>query len=313
MRIDLHQHLWTPALVQALAQRRELPFVRRERGLSVLYSAGERPYVLADEAPEGRAALVASDGLDGALVCLSSAIGVESLPAAEAAVLLDAYHESALALDGPFRAWGTLGLADPDPGDVDRALRRGCVGISLPAGALASGELVVRLRPVLERLEQLGSPLFVHPGPGPRSDAAAPLPVPSLGEPLWWPGLTRYVAEMQAAWLALLTAGRAAHPQLVFVFAMLGGLAPLHAERLAARGGPELDLRDRLVFYDTSSYGPVAVRALQGVVGPAQVLYGSDRPVVDPGEHGLATRLDWVAVADATQRAFSGSALEAQL
>jgi hypothetical protein len=43
MKIDIHQHLWTEPLVQALARRKELPFVRVEHGLTVLFGAGERP------------------------------------------------------------------------------------------------------------------------------------------------------------------------------------------------------------------------------------------------------------------------------
>ncbi len=99
-KTDIHQHLWTEPLLQALAQRHELPFVRREHGLTVLYLAGERPYVidLASEAPAQRAELVRRDGLDRALVCLSSPLGIESLPRAQALGLLDAYHGGALAI-----------------------------------------------------------------------------------------------------------------------------------------------------------------------------------------------------------------------
>ena len=42
--------------------------------------------------------------------------------------------------------WGALALDRADPDDVDRALRRGCVGLSLPAGALASVDGLARLR-----------------------------------------------------------------------------------------------------------------------------------------------------------------------
>ena len=58
MKIDVHQHIWTEPLVQALAARGELPFVRRENGLTVLYLAGERPYVidLSSESAAHRAA-----------------------------------------------------------------------------------------------------------------------------------------------------------------------------------------------------------------------------------------------------------------
>jgi hypothetical protein len=355
MKTDIHQHLWTEPLVQALAQRREFPFVREEHGLTVLFLAGERPYVidLASEAPARRAELVRRDGLDRALVCLSSPLGIESLPRAQALPLLDAYHEGALALGEPFGVWGALALDRPDPDDVDCALDRGCVGLSLPAGALAGVDRFVRLRPLLARLERRGAPLFVHPGAGPGSGSgygfdsgyrvgSGAMPVassPSLGDPLWWPALTHYVADMHAAFLAFLGAGRAEHPELRVVFAMLAGLAPLHAERLAARGGPDLRHRpergrqpvqqrhgqgaggesdtgtqagqrthDPLVFYDTSSYGPLAVGALADAIGgPGQLLYGSDRPVVEPALLHDPGALDWELLADATARAFGST------
>ena len=50
--------------------------------------------------------------------------------------------------------------------------------------------------------------------------------------------MTYYVTQMSAAWHAFAAGGRARHPGLRVVFAMLAGLGPLHAERLAARGGP---------------------------------------------------------------------------
>ncbi len=181
MKIDVHQHLWSEPLVQALEARRELPFVRHEHGLTVLFGAGERPYVidLQSEEPERRAALV-----------------------------------------------------DPaDPRDVDRALERGCVGVSLPAGALGSVEALSRLRPLLARLERAGAPLLVHSGPGPGRLPGAVAGETSLADPLWWSALTRYVSDMHAAWLAFISAGRPAHPELRVVFTMLAGLAPLHADR----------------------------------------------------------------------------------
>jgi hypothetical protein len=309
MKVDVHQHLWTEPLVQALAGRRELPFVRREHGLTVLFLAGERPYVidLSSEEPARRAALVERDGLDRALLCLSSPLGIESLPREEALPLIDAYHDGALSLGGPFGVWGAIALDHPNPDDVDRALGRGCVGLSLPAGALASAERLARLYSVLARLELRGAPLLIHPGPGPGLDVSLTAGEASLGDPLWWTALTRYVAEMQAAWLAFLSAGRPHHPELRVVFSMLAGLAPLHAERLYARGGPEL-VADPLLFYDTSSYGPLAVRTLEAALGSEQLLYGSDRPVVEPGEHGMLGALDWDPISHGTRRALGAPA-----
>jgi predicted TIM-barrel fold metal-dependent hydrolase len=89
---------------------------------------------------------------------------------------------------------------------------------------------------------------------------------------------------MQAAWLSLQTV-RHAYPRLQVVFAMLAGCAPLLTERLIARGGPSLNGSDRLTcYYDTSSYGPAAIQAMARLVGLDRLLYGSDRPVVDPAD-----------------------------
>jgi 6-methylsalicylate decarboxylase len=125
-------------------------------------------------------------------------------------------------------------------------------------------------------------PLFVHPG-GVASRDAREAP---LNEPLWWRALTDYVAQMQAAWLTFVGLGRREHPALRVVFPMLAGGAPLLSERLAARGGPSIELRDPLTFYDCSSYGPVAVGATVDRVGAGQLVYGSDRPVVEPVDSG---------------------------
>jgi 6-methylsalicylate decarboxylase len=305
MKTDVHQHLWSEPLIDALAARREFPFVGFENGLTVLYLAGERPYVidLASESPAHRASLVARDGLDRALLCISSPLGIEWLPREQARPLIDAYHEGALALDGPFGVWGAIALDRADPNDVDAALDRGCVGLSLPAGALAGVDALSELYPLLARLEARGAPLLVHPGPGLAPAARGTVAETSLADPLWWPALTGYVAVMQAAWLAFLIAGRARHPRLRVVFAMLAGLAPLHAERLSCRGGPSEPLDDPLVFYDTSSYGPTAVRALEALVGAEQLLYGSDRPVIEPGRFGLPSAIDWKPILAGTERA----------
>src|SRR5689334_12870523 len=148
MKIDVHQHMWTDPLIEALAQRQELPFVRQDNGLTVLFLAGERPYVIdtAGESAERRAAVLERDGLDRALVCLSSPLGIEALAREQSRPLLEAYHEGALALGEPFGIWGAIALEGADPADVDHVLDRGCVGLSLPAGALAGVDRLSRLR-----------------------------------------------------------------------------------------------------------------------------------------------------------------------
>jgi hypothetical protein len=214
-----------------------------------------------------------------ALLAISSPLGIEALPRDEAAPLLEAHHSGLLALGDPFGVWGAVSLRPPDPDDVDRLLDAGVVGLSLPAGALADPAGLHRCGALLERLERRDAPLLVHPGPGPWRAWRAPSAAETPG---WWPAMTAYVADMNAAWHAFAAFGRAAHPTLRIVFAMLAGGAPLHGERLAARGGPTEALGDQSVFYDTSSYGERTIDAVVRCVGVDQLVHGSDRPVVDP-------------------------------
>jgi len=278
--VDVHQHLWTPPLLDALAARSRLPFARRTDGAVVLHCAGEQAWVLdvERESPRERAHVVRTDGLDLALLAMSTPIGVEALPREEARELIDAHLAGIEALPREFAAWGPVALERSEPHDVDELLARGCVGISLPSGALAGPEALDHVAPILERASSLGATVFIHPGPAPRQRR----PQPSLGQPLWWPALTGYVAEMHAAWLTFAAVGRREHPNLRILFALLAGGAPLLSERLAARGGPPIELRDPFTFYESSSYGPVAISAMADRVGAGQLVYGSDRPVVEP-------------------------------
>src|ERR1700722_14812498 len=289
MRVDVHQHLWTEPLLEALERRTRLPFVRREDRLCVVHVAGETPSAidLDAERPQARSELLGRDGVDRALIAISSPLGIEALPRAEADELIGAHLDGVSALGEGFGAWGPLALEGIAAADVDAALARGCVGVSLPAGALGAPSELDGLHSVLARIEQLKVPLFIHPGPG----LAQRLREPSLSDPLWWPALTRYVAQMQAAWLALSAIARREHSGLRVVYAMLAGGAPLLRERLAARGGPAVDVTGPLDFYDTSSYGPVAVEAMARQVGPRQLLHGSDRPVAEPVPSGREAQL----------------------
>ena len=243
--------------------------------------------------PARRAQTLEEDGVERALVCLSHPLGIEALSPEEAEPLLAAHNAGVLELGVPFGAWGAVGLDPLRPASVDELLDRGAVGISLPATALETPAAVADLAPLLNRLDSRSTPLFVHPGAASRGraeadDAARRGLAAHRGAgaehvpPPWWPALTRYVAEMNAAWHAFLAAGRPRHPRLRVVFAMLAGGAPLHLERLAARNGPTELALDPNTFYDTSSYGARATESMARIVGPDQLVYGSDRPVIEP-------------------------------
>ncbi|MEO8687112.1 MAG: amidohydrolase [Solirubrobacteraceae bacterium] len=270
---DIHQHLWPEPLLRALGQRSEPPMLMRGAAGWTLRLTGEPegPVDLAGHDPAARAALAEADGLACVVVAPSTPLGIEALPAREAEPLLAAYHEGVAALGGPFLAWASVSLADPDPTSLAGLLDQGFAGACVAADALGGPAGYDRLGPVLETLERHDAPLLVHPGP-----AAAPPPA----APGWWAALTDYVSAMQTAWYAFSLWGRPAHPRLRVCFAMLAGLAPLHRERLLARGGEAV--RDPGVFLDVSSYGERAIDAVVRELGVDQLVYGSDRPVVAP-------------------------------
>ncbi len=288
--VDVHQHLWPDPLLRALHRRARTPLIRRSGRGWVLRIDGEPewPIDLRDHDPVRRAALVAYDGLDEAWVALSSPLGVEALPPDEAAELVAAQHDGTRELPAGLRAWASAGVAAPDPRALGAALDEGFIGLVLPAAALSGPGGIELCAPLLGLLEARSAPLLVHPGPAPWAP-----PSPSgAGLPAWWPAMTSYVAQMQTAWLAVRTWARPAFPRLRVCFAMLAGLAPLQAERLAARGG-DAAVRDPHTFYDTSSYGASAIAAMAAAVGSDALVHGSDRPVVDPrpaGDAGTSTR-----------------------
>jgi predicted TIM-barrel fold metal-dependent hydrolase len=280
--VDIHQHLWPERLIDELSRRDHPPLIRKagSRWRLRLEGEPEHHFDLGQHDATLRARQLAEEGIERALISLSTPLGIEGLPADEAEPLLESYHAGVLELGEPFAAWASTRLRSPDPARVDAALDRGFVGLTLPAGALGSREGLVRCRPLLARLEARGAPLFIHPGPDPleiRFDQDEP-----SADPTWWPGMTAYVAQMNAAWHAFAAWGRLSHPGLRVVFAMLAGGAPLHHERYLARGGPGAAISDPQVFYDTSSYGQRALDAAIRVVGIDQLVYGSDRPVIDP-------------------------------
>jgi predicted TIM-barrel fold metal-dependent hydrolase len=273
---DCHQHLWPARFIDALRARDTYPYLRDW----TLHLAGEEPYPVGrgDHDVSARRAIEQADGRTLAAVSLSSPLGIEHLPGDEAAELIDVWHAGALELPDPFRVWAAASVTDPDPAALSTILgAERIVGLQLPATALTDPAAIEHLGPLLAELERAGKPLLVHPGPAP---AAPP------GLPSWWPALVPYVAQLHQAWLAWHLCGRDRHPGLRIGFVALAGLAPLHHERLTARGGA-FGAVDPNVFYETSSYGTRAIDAMVRVVGVDGIVHGSDRPYAQPCDPGL--------------------------
>jgi len=164
---------------------------------------------------------------------------------------------------------------------VAALLQGSFVGLELPATAMSTPAAVEALAPLLQVAEQADKPVLIHPGL-----SVGGWGVPSAGLPPWWTPVIDYVGQLQAAWWAWTVAGRAVAPRLRICFAAAAGLAPVHHERLEARGG-QLDAIDPLTFVDGSSYGPQALDAVIRVLGIDTVVLGSDRPYATTRLPGL--------------------------
>lgn len=268
MLIDVHQHLWPVPFLDMLRARTRPP---RIEGWTLELFGRERFAIdPATHDPQARAG-----GAGVICVAMSAALGLDRLPAGEAAELAAAWLEAALALGPPFRVWAAAGTAEPDPGALHDALARGAIGLELAADALAAPGGLVRLAPLLDALGE--HPLLVHPG-ATAGDIAT--------RPPWWTPTVDYVNQLHAAWWAWADGGRERHPQLPVCFAALAGLGPLHGERQRARGG-RAGAVDPLTFVETSSYGTQAVDAVLRVLGADVICHGSDRPYAEPAPLAL--------------------------
>ncbi len=250
LAVDLHQHLWPASFVELLRRRTRAPYLRGWQ----LVTEGEPAYDVrpADHEVARRIEQDHRAGIGLACLSLSAPLGIESLPGDEASALLDGYHAGVHDLPEHFAAWASVPTTEPDLLGLADLLAGRFVGVQLPATALTTPAGWSAVADVLRVAELSDKPVFVHPGPMPPAGALPP----------WWAPVVGYVAQLQAAWWGWHAfGGRSQFPQLRLVFAAGAGLAPVHHERLTARGG-RLGPVDPDLFVDTSSYGAQALDAL---------------------------------------------------
>jgi predicted TIM-barrel fold metal-dependent hydrolase len=268
--IDVHQHLWPAEFVDRLRARDTAPYLDGW----TLHTATEAPYEIDPAAHEigKRVAIEQDAGTTLAVVSLSSPLGIEHLGDR---ALLDAWHSGAAALPEPFRAWASVDLREPGVAEVESLLDNGFLGLQLPAHVLGTPSGWAAHGELLATAERLNKPILVHPGPARPVDDA----------PGWWAPVVDYSSQLQAAWWAWHAYdGRRDFPRLRLCFVAAAALAPVHHERLTARGG-RLGTIDPHLYVDTSSYGPQGIDAVARVLGIDQVVHGTDRPYAGITDH----------------------------
>ena len=229
--VDIHQHLWPPAFIDALAAR---PSPRCSTATCSTSPKGASRSTSRDHELETRLASLDAHGIDVAVVSLQPTLGLEAARPGRA-------RRARRRLGGRDRSsWSPRPRAAScrsRAGPRDRLRRR----LRGRAAALATS---TTLAPVARRAARHGGFLFVHPVAGGRTPAA----------PDWWPALADYTAQMQTAYLAWLARGQERWPDVPVVFAILAGGGPFQLERLALarrrrplRAPPERLLRHRLL------------------------------------------------------------------
>jgi 6-methylsalicylate decarboxylase len=249
---DIHQHLWPPSFLTALAARSEPP---RLRGRALeLAGAPSWELDVASHELDNRLALMDRAELDCAVVSLQPTLGVDP-------ELEETWEEGILELAAA-TGGRILPLAAREP-------RPGFAGLCVAGADLLD---LNALAPRLDALTQRGEWLFVHPGP-----AGTP-----AGMPPWWPAIVDYTAELQAAYAAWLAGGAARWPDLDVVFAILAGGAPVQLERMVARGLDERSAMLPHIWFDVATYGRRALDLAMSTFGVEPMLFGSDLPILDP-------------------------------
>jgi len=277
--VDVHQHLWPEAVLRVLERRSAPPRARWQDYRWRIELPGEPAF---DVDPRDHDPEELANGLtvDRALVALSSPVGLEALPARDTLAVIAAWQEATTQLPPELGWWAATPEALAGEGEAElarEAIAAGAAGVCLPANRLATPRRAGGALPLLDAVADAGAPVFVHPGPATNGGP---------GDPAWWSPATDYVAQQHAAWHTFHHAIRPQLPTLRAIFAGLAGLAPLQAERAAAKQSPNAEhaLADPLTFYDTSSYGPRAVRAIATAVGIGQLVHGTDYPVHSQGQ-----------------------------
>jgi hypothetical protein len=264
--IDIHQHLWPSPFVAALRARLAPPFLDRD---VLVLEEGRFTIDRRQDDLAARLGLLDADGIDTAVISLQPTLGIRDLPRSERDELEGAWIEGAreivTASGGRLRAFAPSRFLP------------GFAGATLDARDLDDLDHVAAL---LDELVRNAAPLFVHPG---AVSHASPVPP-------WWTAVVDYTAQMHAAYFRWLVEGRERWPSLRIAFAILAGGAPFQLERLGQRGPATRAALDENIFFDIATYARRSIELCVETFGVGQLLYGSDRPVVEPKQTLRAVR-----------------------
>ncbi len=314
MIVDVHTHLYPEAYVRRLAAAPEL--VLEPDGAGRVFRYRDARIFSVPEpnrTPEQRIAQMDAAGVDAQVLSLGTPnVYVADLDESRALARLtnDILAEVSRAHPTRFRALASLplGRINDALAELERAVGElGMDGVQL--GTNYRGEYfdAPRFAPLLEALDRLGRPVFLHPVP--RPDLT---PGPNYGLCL----LVEYPVDTALTIARLIFSGvLERYPRIPWLLSHVGGILPFLQGRLdfGHRVFPECrgpaappSTYLRRLYYDTvSSNHPPALACAVESVGAGQLLFGTDCPH-NPADAGLAEIRALAGLDDAARAAILG-------
>ncbi|MGQ0703104.1 MAG: amidohydrolase family protein [Gemmatimonadales bacterium] len=287
MIIDVHNHFYPPALIDALRKGRSALSVKDDaEGNPVLYSPGDANIaVRAHRDIAYREEVLAQEGVDHqwiSLTCPGTWLETPARSAELSRLVNDAFAEITAQRGQRFTALATLPLNDAAAAvaEFERVRGMGFNGCMVFGNVNGTALADRRFWPIWERASDARAVMYIHP--------TFPLGVEAMQQ-YWLMPLVGFLFDTTLAAAHLVFAGIPERfPGIRWVLGHLGGTIPYLAERLDRGFEAFAECRRDLTrppsehlkhfSYDTVNFDADALRLAIGFAGADQILAGSDYP-----------------------------------
>lgn len=287
MIIDVHNHYYPPAFLEALRQAESIVRVTTDReGNPVLHSPGDVNIAVRGHRDIAyRREVLDREGIDRQVISLTTPGTLLESPArsAELARLVnDAFAEVMEEHGDRFTALATLPLNHPDAAvaELDRVLGLGFKGCMIFGNVNGTPLWDRRFWPLWQHASERRAVLYIHP--------TFPLGVEAMRE-YWLMPLVGFLFDTTLAAAGLVFSGVIERcPGIRWILGHLGGAIPYLAERLDRGYEAFAECRTHLTrppsehlkgfYYDTVNFDPKALQLAIDFAGSDQILAGSDYP-----------------------------------
>ncbi|MGH7594420.1 MAG: amidohydrolase family protein [Gemmatimonadales bacterium] len=287
MIIDVHNHYYPPAFIDALRDSQSALTVRDDAdGNPVFHSPGDANIAVRGHRDIAyRQEVLDQDGVDRqllSLTCPGTLLETPDRSARLSTLVNDAFAEVMATRGSHFTALATLPLNDPAASvkEFERVHTMGFKGCMLMGNVNGIPLADTRFWPLYQRASDAKAVFYIHP--------TFPLGVEAMQE-YWLMPLVGFLFDTTLAAAHLVFAGIPERfPGIRWVLGHLGGTIPYLAERLdrgyeafaACRANipkpPSRYLKD--FYYDTVNFDPRALQLAIDFAGVSQILAGSDYP-----------------------------------